>query len=329
MPAPAASVLPSDEPDAREEFAGRCPVRLDPAGVRRLSRLSHARSLGGIAVEWLGVAAAVAFCEVFWHPAVYLLAVAFIGARQHALAQLIHEASHYRVLRGRAWNDAVADFFCGWPVLLTTRWFRAFHWRHHSHLGGPGDGNRGQYRTHTPDGELTPLWVFPKSPWSLAALLLSDLAGPLGLLYVATTPRRMLAGRAWGKAAAQAAYYAAVVGALVWAGWGTRLLLYWFVPLGTWYVMANHLRIMAEHSGLPESGDPFASTRTTLPTLLERLFFLPKNVNYHVEHHVHPSVPYYRLPELHRAMAALPGYAGRAHVTRTLRGVLRELVRQA
>ncbi len=27
-------------------------------------------------------------------------------------------------------------------------------------------------------------------------------------------------------------------------------------------------------------------------------------MNYHVEHHLYPSVPHYRLPELHRALAA-------------------------
>jgi fatty acid desaturase len=32
--------------------------------------------------------------------------------------------------------------------------------------------------------------------------------------------------------------------------------------------------------------------------------FLWSNVNYHLEHHLYPSVPYHALPELRRALAA-------------------------
>lgn len=312
-----------------DEYEGEWPDRLAPAEVRRLSEVSVARSLFGIAVEWAGVAAAIAVCELFWHPVVYLAAVAFIGARQHALAILNHDASHYRILRNRFRNDVVADALLAWPVLMTVRWFRKFHWQHHHHLGGPEDGNRAQYRTHTAEGELTGLWTFPKHPLALAAVLLFDLTGVLGLFYVVMLPKRMLAGSPPAAVALQAAYYVGVVGLIFWAGWGTQFLLYWMVPLCTWFMMTNHLRIIAEHSGLPESNDPYAYTRTTLPTLPERIFFLPKHVNFHLEHHIYPSVPYYRLPELHRTLAALPGFARRAHVTRSLCGVLRELVRAA
>lgn len=317
-----------DEHDG-DEYEGEWPDRLEARAIRRLSEISPWRSAAGIAVEWVGVAAAVAVCELFWHPGLYVLVVAFIGARQHALAILNHDASHYRLVRSRFWNDAVADVLLAWPVLMTVRWFRKFHWQHHHHLGGPGDGNRAQYKTHTPDGELTRLWTFPKRPATITAVLLFDLMGLLGLFYVIMLPKRMFAGGTPLTMALQAAYYAAVLGSILWFGWGMQFLLYWMVPLCTWFMMTNHLRIIAEHSGLPESDDPYAYTRTTLPTLWERVFFLPKQVNFHLEHHVHPSVPYYRLSELHREMTTLPGFARRAHITRSLRGVFRELVQPA
>ena len=40
-------------------------------------------------------------------------------------------------------------------------------------------------------------------------------------------------------------------------------------------------------------------TRITHPALE----FLWSNVNYHLEHHLHPSVPFHALPELRRALA--------------------------
>ena len=60
--------------------------------------------------------------------------------------------------------------------------------------------------------------------------------------------------------------------------------------------------------------------------MLERIFVAPKNVNYHIEHHFFPSVPFYRLPELHAILMSKPGYREGAHVTRTYWGVLEESV---
>jgi fatty acid desaturase len=60
--------------------------------------------------------------------------------------------------------------------------------------------------------------------------------------------------------------------------------------------------------------------------LLERIFVAPKNVNYHIENHFFPSVPFYRLPELHAILMSKPGYREGAHVTRTYWGVLEESV---
>jgi fatty acid desaturase len=43
-------------------------------------------------------------------------------------------------------------------------------------------------------------------------------------------------------------------------------------------------------------------TRTTLPRWWERLTLAPNHVNYHLEHHLLPTVPPYRLPALHRLL---------------------------
>ena len=35
---------------------------------------------------------------------------------------------------------------------------------------------------------------------------------------------------------------------------------------------------------------------------LTRLCFFPHHVDYHIEHHLYPAVPHYRLPALHRRL---------------------------
>jgi fatty acid desaturase len=45
---------------------------------------------------WVMIAVAMGLCSYFWHPALYLIAVMFIGSRQHALIIMGHDASHYQ-----------------------------------------------------------------------------------------------------------------------------------------------------------------------------------------------------------------------------------------
>ncbi|NBR11754.1 MAG: fatty acid desaturase, partial [Alphaproteobacteria bacterium] len=56
-----------------------------------------------------------------------------------------------------------------------------------------------------------------------------------------------------------------------------------------------------QHIGLAEDVlDHRQNCRTVLMNPISRFIYL--NMNYHVEHHMFPMVPYYRLPELHEEM---------------------------
>ncbi|MFM7870218.1 MAG: fatty acid desaturase, partial [Actinomycetota bacterium] len=60
---------------------------------------------------------------------------------------------------------------------------------------------------------------------------------------------------------------------------------------------------ITQHAGLDEDTlDHRQNTRTVLMNPIIR--FLYSNMNYHLEHHMYPAVPYHRLPELHRLIAA-------------------------
>jgi fatty acid desaturase len=57
------------------------------------------------------------------------------------------------------------------------------------------------------------------------------------------------------------------------------------------------------------------------------MFILPRNVGYHIEHHWYPSVPWYRLPELHQALMEREGFRAYAVVRRSVLVSLGECVR--
>jgi fatty acid desaturase len=64
------------------------------------------------------------------------------------------------------------------------------------------------------------------------------------------------------------------------------------------------VRSLAEHACTERTDDQLRNTRTTRANLLARMTFAPLHVNYHLEHHLLPTVPWWRLPALHRLLAA-------------------------
>src|SRR5262245_55465225 len=50
-----------------------------------------------------------------WDVPVTVLAVVLVGAGQHRLSTLAHEASHYMLFRNRLLNEVVSDYLCMFP----------------------------------------------------------------------------------------------------------------------------------------------------------------------------------------------------------------------
>jgi fatty acid desaturase len=55
---------------------------------------------------------------------------------------------------------------------------------------------------------------------------------------------------------------------------------------------------MVEHTGMEESPNMLANTRTTKTNFLVRALYW--NMPYHAEHHLYPNVPFHALPRLHK-----------------------------
>ncbi|GAG84267.1 unnamed protein product, partial [marine sediment metagenome] len=53
--------------------------------------------------------------------------------------------------------------------------------------------------------------------------------------------------------------------------------------------------------------------------------FAPHNVNYHLEHHLHPTVPFYRLPELNHRLV---GEHSQEHVYFSYQAIQEELIKR-
>ena len=137
--------------------------RLDPRIIKKLSVLKPWLSVSHIALEYIFIVGAIVVCTLFWHPLLYLASIMWIGARQHAIAIMIHDGSHYRILKNRKANDFVSELFLAFPLFVTMRGYRLSHLAHHRHMNTEYD----------PDwvSKETPDWEFPKSRWELFVML--------------------------------------------------------------------------------------------------------------------------------------------------------------
>ena len=74
----------------------------------------------------------------FWlNVPVTLLAIVLVGAGQHQLTGLAHEASHHILFKNRLLNDFVSDWFCMFPMYGATQHYRLQHIAHHQFINDP------------------------------------------------------------------------------------------------------------------------------------------------------------------------------------------------
>lgn len=306
-------------------YAGNLSVRLPGEVLREMAQIDVRKAVVAIASEWLAIFGAIALCHFFWHPLLYVITIIFIGGRQHALAVLQHDAAHFRLLPNKKWNDVVAELFLAWPILLSNQYFREYHFLHHRHIGTTKDGNRAQYGTHTPDGELTSSWSFPKTKIHLAFWLMLRLSGLAGIIYILRSIHRLFTKGTQRYRLLNLLYYVSILSLILGLHGGQILLLYWFVPLSTWFIFTNLLRIAGEHSAIANSHEFYSLTRTTQPSWFDRIFVVPRQISYHLEHHLYPHIPFYRLRDLHTELMKDENFRQQAHVTRTYWQTLQEL----
>jgi fatty acid desaturase len=307
------------------DFVGTVPERLDPHAVRELSRIDRPRVVVAIATEWAIIAATIALALNVSAWPVQLLAIVLIGARQHAITVIAHDASHFRLWPGRTLNDWIGNLFLAWPMFISVQGFRHYHGDHHRFLQGDQDGNRQLWHTHDAAGRLTWEWTYPKTPAEFVLVLVRRVVMGTGVFWLL---RGIVGVFLFGDSAvdqvARVGFWLSVTWILTVIGGWSAFAWYWVVPYCTWHIVAQYMRLICEHSAVRSEEPAYAQTRSTIPGWLGRCFVLPRNIGYHLEHHWYPSVPFYRLPELHARLAALPGFRAHACCSRSLLESLRQ-----
>lgn len=295
---------------------------IEASTLKRLSRLSPWRTAVAVAADWAVIALAIMVSEWSGNWLVYLVCLPIIAGGMHGLGALTHEFAHYRFTANKKLNDAIGDLFTAWPLLATTSGYRRNHLAHHRYTNTDKD----------PDWVVklgTRQFTFPQEMRFALLHVLGYFVGVNSIRDMRAALNRIQSDDVTPAAykIARLSYYLAILAVLVAFGWWQEALLYWAVPYLTLFFLFLYIRVVAEHFGptLAHDGE-MTNTRTVIPLPFEAWFFAPHGLNYHLEHHLYPSVPFYRLGELHEVLMRNDEFAARAHITHGYAtGLLREV----
>jgi fatty acid desaturase len=193
-----------------------------------------------------------------------------LGAEIYKVTILLHDCVHGTLFSSRRWNRIVG----GVAAALTGVEFKTFarlHAKHHQRYGRPDDPQGDDYLglADTTRSQLIIHLLGPLIGLGLGKLLALRMA-PGHLLSVAA-PQLMIA-------------LIVTAGGKLW--W---LLPFYPVCAATFGLFCSRVRGFCEHAA-PPGFAPQGLVRSHAPNRLEALFFYDLGFNYHVEHHLYPTV---------------------------------------
>jgi fatty acid desaturase len=232
---------------------------------------------------WIGTAALAIYLHRWWVTATAVFVIGF--GPFHDLLVQGHEGTHDLISRNRRANDLFTWFTLALAG-ISAEAHRRFHLDHH-HYAHTAQDPEYQFFDRVVRG--VPGWAYFLIP---AFAQIGVNAYGLQKKMPAQVRRRIVA-----ELAGVIVLHAAMA---LFLG-GRRYLLFVLWPMVTGLYVASVLRSVTEHHDVTE-GSAWTNARSIVTHPLVE--FLWSNVNYHLEHHLYPAVPYHALPELRRALAA-------------------------
>lgn len=215
----------------------------------------------------------------------------FIGFLMLGILTFMHDAVHGILFKSKLANDWVGNFMMlpFWGTFIT---FKEDHLKHHQHTRTLNDPDR-----------ISPV---ERSFMNYLIFYLYFFLGAfLSMIHFNFIyPFKEFRGKKLKIHLISAVLYVAVYViifslASIYHFW-PAVLDCWLIPL-IFFGIFNSWRFVPEHYGVGWDTDLIHSTRTITSNRFVRFFW--NNINYHIEHHMYPAVPWYNLPKLHKALS--------------------------
>lgn len=274
---------------------------LDPKMIREWSTPNPRKVVSSTVILWAQLLSAWSMAlfaaPIFWLPAFFVIC-ACISAMQ----LWVHESSHFSLFRNRTLNDLWATLFFAGPIGMSVKKYRRFHMTHHTYLATPKDLDRFAFN------------VDIRGKRNLIRTLLRGLLCIDGY-HIAIKKYLVAPTDVPTDSAGNSIFYFIIFNTIlliccVYGGRWYLYFLFWVYPILGVAVTVNTIRSIGEHQpnrfpGVASADQNITQIiRTTTPGLLEKWLMFQANFNYHFEHHLYPSVPASKLPEVHRHLAA-------------------------
>jgi fatty acid desaturase len=318
------------------------------AKVRELSKSNIYASLGQILIEYVSIAIIIGLNIMFPNPWFYIPSIMIIGSRMHGLLILMHDAAHYKFCNNKKLNDLICNIAITFPLFVNLYHWRSVHFAHHRDTGGEEDPDWMGYVNH-PDYNL------PMKTRKLLLILGQHMFGIKYLVVFLSTrhsltykikymissffdPGRVGSARIDGQTPSYfslaqkiflACSYIVCISLIIYFGLLKVFLLFWIAPLFLWTHFITKLRSYTEHCGLEHTGC-YENTRTMYVNWFDIIFLgYSWNVGLHIDHHLFPSIPSYRLHKFHKIIKNMYPYNKYAHITYNgIMGVIQECTKE-
>lgn len=297
-------------------------INLDTQVLNQLAKANAYQWLWRVLLQLAVVGGMICLSEYTKHVFVYLFSVMIIGARQIGLGSIgLHDGGHHLLCKNRVFNDVIAKLiYCAilGPLFMTFNTNRKGHRVHHQTLNTNDDPDLLFFRN-----------VYSYPNWLFLSLMALFLSGVVMIYLIFRYIIKHFSDAKWSVIALAIVIVASVVGTYYHKWLPSLIFYYWIVPLSTWGMFINFIRIMAEH--YPKDVFPNKPirprvfyTRETLLSPFDRLFVVTCHINFHLAHHLYPEVPFYRLSQLQAILSKNAVYQRYADVTYGYHRVIKE-----
>jgi fatty acid desaturase len=237
----------------------------------------------------------------------YPVALLLIGSRQRALATLLHESAHGTLAKNKILNNILGTFCSGYLILQQMEDYKRSHCKdHHRHMGDPqlDPDTRFYYEQGLFDQSLTPREFCVKH--IIQPLFL--LKVPRYVEYVFKHRLLVVKGN-YQERIIKLIYWSVIVGVSIGFGFWHHLILFWVIPYFTTFQVIGWFIEMSEHYPLVKDGNvDLYMSRNRFSPWYEAFFTSIHCENFHLIHHLIPSVPFWNLPKVHQILLNDPNY---------------------
>lgn len=297
---------------------------LSKSGKRAIRSISGPRPLAfmrAVVINWLTIISGVSIAVLANSTILSIFAVLLVATRQLVFVTLIHEQAHHLAFNSR-YGDLITNCLVAYPLLLmTVEDYSEVHLSHHRHFFTDKDPDHLRKNGDN--------WAMPIPRKRLLKLLLTDICG---LSVWRFYQGKRMAGKQRGKPQykrrmclpswVKPLYLLVAVLLITWAQAWSIVLLYWLLPLATFFHVMIRWGALCEHI----YNLPGASVEDCTPMIIlswwERLLLPNMNFNYHIYHHYYPGVSYSQLPAVHKIYGQ-EGLVNNTHVFYGYKSILK------